>query len=58
MFTQVGPDGVNYTICVGAVTNGGTITNTATSDDAVLGASFLRNVYTVYVFFFFIIADA
>ncbi|KAJ7915462.1 aspartic peptidase domain-containing protein, partial [Mycena leptocephala] len=50
MFTQIGPDGVNYTICVGAVTNGGTITNTETSDDAVLGASFLRNVYTVFSF--------
>ncbi|KAJ7454664.1 aspartic peptidase domain-containing protein [Mycena latifolia] len=50
MYTRVGPDGVNYTICVGTITNGGTITNTNTSGDALLGDSFLRNVYTVFSF--------
>ncbi|KAJ6524010.1 aspartic peptidase domain-containing protein [Mycena capillaripes] len=48
LHTQVGPDGVNYTICVGAVTNGGTITSGST--DALYGDSFLRNVYTVFSF--------
>ncbi|KAJ7039437.1 aspartic peptidase domain-containing protein [Mycena alexandri] len=45
MRTQKGPDGVTYTYCVGAVTNGGTITSGKT--DALYGDSFLRNVYTV-----------
>jgi hypothetical protein len=45
MYTKVGPDGVKYTICVGAITNGGTITSGKT--DALYGDSFLRNVYTV-----------
>ncbi|KAJ7679543.1 aspartic peptidase domain-containing protein [Mycena polygramma] len=46
--TQVGPDGVKYTVCVGSVTNGGSITSGTT--DALYGDSFLRNVYTVYSF--------
>jgi hypothetical protein len=46
MRTQVGPDGVNYTYCVGSITSGGTITTGST--DALYGDSFLRNVYTVY----------
>ncbi|KAJ7910089.1 aspartic peptidase domain-containing protein, partial [Mycena leptocephala] len=48
MYTKVGPDGVKYTICVGAITNGGTITSGKT--DALYGDSFLRNVYTVFSF--------
>ncbi|KAJ7107988.1 aspartic peptidase domain-containing protein [Mycena crocata] len=46
MYTKVGPNGVKYTICVGSITNGGTITSGST--DALFGATFLRNVYTVY----------
>ncbi|KAJ6539984.1 hypothetical protein DFH09DRAFT_1396586 [Mycena vulgaris] len=46
--TQVGPDGVNYTICVGRITNGGSITTGKT--DATFGDTFLRNVYTVFSF--------
>jgi hypothetical protein len=45
MRTQVGPDGVNYTYCVGSVTNGGTISSGST--DATFGDSFMRNVYSV-----------
>ncbi|KAJ7881992.1 aspartic peptidase domain-containing protein [Mycena olivaceomarginata] len=48
MRTQVGPDGVNYTYCVGSITSGGTITTGST--DALYGDSFLRNVYTVFSF--------
>ncbi|KAJ6528907.1 aspartic peptidase domain-containing protein [Mycena capillaripes] len=48
LHTQVGPDGVKYTVCVGAVTNGGTITSGNT--DALYGDSFLRNVYIVFSF--------
>ncbi|KAJ6566826.1 aspartic peptidase domain-containing protein [Mycena capillaripes] len=44
----LGPDGKNYTICVGAITNGGVIT--ADSLDALFGDTFLRNVYTVFSF--------
>ncbi|KAF7354056.1 Six-hairpin glycosidase [Mycena venus] len=48
-FTVVlGPDGKNYTICVGTITNGGVILG---SDiDMIYGDSFLRNVYTVFSF--------
>ncbi|KAJ6514606.1 aspartic peptidase domain-containing protein [Mycena vulgaris] len=46
--TKVGPDGVNYTICVGSITNGGSITTGKT--DAMFGDTFLRNVYTVFSF--------
>ncbi|KAK7024739.1 Six-hairpin glycosidase [Favolaschia claudopus] len=46
--TQKGPDGVNYTYCVGTVTNGGSITSGAR--DAQFGASFMRNVYTSFNF--------
>ncbi|KAJ7151840.1 aspartic peptidase domain-containing protein [Mycena crocata] len=48
MYTKVGPNGVNYTVCVGRITNGGTITSGST--DALFGDTFLRNVYTVYSF--------
>ncbi|KAF7329162.1 Six-hairpin glycosidase [Mycena kentingensis (nom. inval.)] len=43
-----GPDGKAYTICVGTMTNGGSISNGST--DALFGASFMRNVYTVFSF--------
>ncbi|KAJ7609219.1 aspartic peptidase domain-containing protein [Mycena polygramma] len=46
--TPVGPDGKQYTICVGAITNGGTIT--AGSLDGLFGDTFLRNSYTVFSF--------
>ncbi|KAJ7169191.1 aspartic peptidase domain-containing protein [Mycena crocata] len=46
MYTSVGPNGVNYTVCVGSITNGGTITSGST--DALFGDTFLRNVYTVF----------
>ncbi|KAF7343146.1 Six-hairpin glycosidase [Mycena venus] len=49
-FTQVGPDGTNYTICTGSATNGGSITNRSNDNDALFGLSFLRNVYTVFSF--------
>ncbi|KAJ7881742.1 aspartic peptidase domain-containing protein [Mycena olivaceomarginata] len=48
MRTRVGPDGVNYTYCVGSVTNGGTISSGST--DATFGDSFMRNVYSVFSF--------
>ncbi|KAJ7447442.1 aspartic peptidase domain-containing protein [Mycena latifolia] len=50
MVTQVGPDGINYTFCVGTVTNGGGITDNINDNDALFGDSFLRNVYTVFSF--------
>ncbi|KAJ6514599.1 hypothetical protein DFH09DRAFT_1373965 [Mycena vulgaris] len=43
--TQVGPDRVNHTICVGSITNGGCLTTGHT--DALFGDTFLRNVYTL-----------
>ncbi|KAJ6596677.1 aspartic peptidase domain-containing protein [Mycena sp. CBHHK59/15] len=43
-----GPDGKNYTVCVGSITNGGSITSTGL--DALYGDSFLRNVYSVFAF--------
>ncbi|KAJ7161956.1 aspartic peptidase domain-containing protein [Mycena crocata] len=48
LYSQVGPDGVNHTICAGAITNGGSITSEAV--EAVYGDSFLRNVYTLFSF--------
>ncbi|KAJ7163927.1 aspartic peptidase domain-containing protein [Mycena crocata] len=48
MYTRVGPDGVNYTICVGAITNGGSLTSGGS--DGLYGLTFLRNVYTVFSF--------
>ncbi|KAJ7469567.1 aspartic peptidase domain-containing protein [Mycena latifolia] len=50
MYTQVGPDGRNYTVCIGSITNGGSITNRTNDNDALFGDSFLRNVYTVFSF--------
>jgi saccharopepsin len=44
----VGPDGNNYTVCVGSVTNGGSILGNGF--DALYGDSFLRNVYSVFSF--------
>ncbi|KAJ7237717.1 aspartic peptidase domain-containing protein [Mycena haematopus] len=44
----VGPDGNNYTVCVGSVTNGGQILGVGL--DALFGDSFLRNVYSVFSF--------
>lgn len=44
--THVGPDGVNRTICVNTITNGGE-TNEK-SKDILFGDPFLRNLYTVY----------
>ncbi|KAF7313144.1 Six-hairpin glycosidase [Mycena kentingensis (nom. inval.)] len=46
LVAQVGPDGKKYMYWVGTVTNGGSIT--ASKKDALLGASFLRNVYTSF----------
>ncbi|KAJ7613901.1 aspartic peptidase domain-containing protein [Mycena polygramma] len=46
--TAVGPDGQNYTICVGAITNGDVLS--AGSLDANFGDTFLRNTYTVFNF--------
>ncbi|KAJ6501224.1 aspartic peptidase domain-containing protein [Mycena vitilis] len=43
---SVGPDNNNYTICVGSITNGGPILGGP--GDAIFGASFLRNVYSVF----------
>ncbi|KAJ7801053.1 aspartic peptidase domain-containing protein [Mycena olivaceomarginata] len=44
----IGPDGKNYTICVGSITNGGQILGPGL--DALYGDSFLRNVYSVFSF--------
>ncbi|KAJ7061462.1 aspartic peptidase domain-containing protein [Mycena amicta] len=44
----VGPDGNNYTVCIGSVTNGGPILGPGL--DALYGDSFLRNVYSVFSF--------
>ncbi|KAJ7184584.1 aspartic peptidase domain-containing protein [Mycena filopes] len=44
----VGPDGKNYTICTGSITNGGSILGPGL--DALYGDSFLRNVYSVFSF--------
>jgi hypothetical protein len=41
MYTHVGRDGVNRTICVN------TITNCGMAKDVLYGDPFLRNVYTV-----------
>ncbi|KAF7298353.1 Six-hairpin glycosidase [Mycena kentingensis (nom. inval.)] len=43
-----GPDGKNYTVCIGSMTNGGPILGS--SFDALYGDSFLRNVYSVFSF--------
>ncbi|KAJ7074763.1 aspartic peptidase domain-containing protein [Mycena amicta] len=48
MYTKKGPDGKTYTICVGSMTNGGSITSGKT--DGLFGASFMRNVYSVFSF--------
>lgn len=45
MKTKVGADGVTYTVCVGSITNGGSMSSGTT--DAMFGDSFLRNVYTM-----------
>ncbi|KAJ7684352.1 aspartic peptidase domain-containing protein [Mycena polygramma] len=45
----VGPDGNNHTVCVGSITNGGTIL-TGLGIDALYGDSFLRNVYSSFSF--------
>ncbi|KAJ7288684.1 aspartic peptidase domain-containing protein [Mycena rebaudengoi] len=42
----IGPDGKNYTICTGSITNGGDVVNR----NAIFGDSFLRNTYTVFAF--------
>ncbi|KAJ7041959.1 aspartic peptidase domain-containing protein [Mycena alexandri] len=44
----VGPDGKNYTVCTGSITNGGSILGPGL--DALYGDSFLRNVYSVFSF--------
>ncbi|KAJ7684333.1 aspartic peptidase domain-containing protein [Mycena polygramma] len=44
----VGPDGKNYTVCVGSITNGGSILGPGL--DGLYGDSFLRNVYSVFSF--------
>ncbi|KAJ7500386.1 aspartic peptidase domain-containing protein [Mycena galericulata] len=44
----LGPDGNNYTVCVGSITNGGSILGPGL--DALYGDSFLRNVYSVFSF--------
>ncbi|KAF7353878.1 Six-hairpin glycosidase [Mycena venus] len=44
----VAPDGKNYTVCVGSMTNGGSILGPDL--DALYGDSFLRNVYSVFSF--------
>ncbi|KAJ6567113.1 aspartic peptidase domain-containing protein [Mycena capillaripes] len=44
----VGPDGKNYTVCTGSITNGGSILGGGL--DALYGDSFLRNVYSVFSF--------
>ncbi|KAJ7255244.1 aspartic peptidase domain-containing protein [Mycena rebaudengoi] len=46
--TRIGPDGKNYTVCSGSITNGGEILGR--SWDALYGDSFLRNTYTVFAF--------
>ncbi|KAJ6570083.1 aspartic peptidase domain-containing protein, partial [Mycena vulgaris] len=46
LIIQRGPDNTEYTICVGTITNGGTITSGDV--DGLYGDSFLRNVYTVF----------
>ncbi|KAJ7169339.1 aspartic peptidase domain-containing protein [Mycena crocata] len=48
MQTQRAPDGKDYTICSGAITNGGG--NSDGEVEAQFGDSFLRNVYTVFSF--------
>ncbi|KAF7290698.1 Six-hairpin glycosidase [Mycena indigotica] len=48
MYVKKGPDGKTYTICVGSATNGGSITSGKT--DGLFGASFMRNVYSVFSF--------
>ncbi|KAJ7700723.1 aspartic peptidase domain-containing protein [Mycena rosella] len=44
----LGPDGKNYTVCTGSITNGGSILGPGL--DALYGDSFLRNVYSVFSF--------
>ncbi|KAJ7684358.1 aspartic peptidase domain-containing protein [Mycena polygramma] len=44
----VGPDGKKYTVCVGSITNGGSILGLGL--DALYGDSFLRNAYSVFSF--------
>ncbi|KAJ7119087.1 aspartic peptidase domain-containing protein [Mycena epipterygia] len=44
----LGPDGKNYTVCTGSITNGGSILGAGL--DALYGDSFLRNVYSVFSF--------
>ncbi|KAJ7660373.1 hypothetical protein DFH06DRAFT_1472396 [Mycena polygramma] len=48
--TELGPDGQNYTYCVGSASNGGSVTNRTDDNDALFGDSFLRNVYSVFDF--------
>ncbi|KAK7035991.1 Six-hairpin glycosidase [Favolaschia claudopus] len=43
-----GPDGKQYTACIGSITNGGSILGR--NLDALYGDSFLRNVYSVFSF--------
>ncbi|KAJ7103868.1 hypothetical protein C8R44DRAFT_808284 [Mycena epipterygia] len=45
MYTKTSPGGVTYTVCVGSIINGGSIT--AGTTHSLYGDSFLRNVYTV-----------
>ncbi|KAJ7110253.1 aspartic peptidase domain-containing protein [Mycena crocata] len=48
LVVRAGPDGQNYTICIGPITNGGSITSGFF--DALYGDTFLRNVYAVFNF--------
>ncbi|KAF8193921.1 aspartic peptidase domain-containing protein [Mycena galopus ATCC 62051] len=48
MTSQKGPDGVTYTYCVAAVTNGGSLNSGTT--DAMFGDSFMRSNYIAYNF--------
>ncbi|KAJ7161818.1 aspartic peptidase domain-containing protein [Mycena crocata] len=44
----VGPDGKNYTVCTGSITNGASALGYGR--DVIYGDSFLRNVYSVFSF--------
>ncbi|KAJ7643772.1 aspartic peptidase domain-containing protein [Roridomyces roridus] len=46
----LGPDGKNYTVCVGTITNGGSILGPESGWDAIYGDSAMRNFYTVFSF--------
>ncbi|KAJ7609214.1 aspartic peptidase domain-containing protein [Mycena polygramma] len=50
MTVVAGPDDKEHTICVGSITNGGTITTGPGSFDGLFGDSFLRNAYTLFSF--------